>query len=362
VSNPERARAAVVKLLIGLAWLLLALGASGFGPPTLGDGDPFAPSAGTRDLAAVQAAPQVPTTLRPVGAIVVEASTGAPIMARNADAPLAPASMTKMMTALVALEHASLSDVIRATERSLSEPSIIGLDPGDTLSLENMLYGLLLNSGNDAALAIAESVGGGSIDQFVAWMNDRAQRMGLRNTHFANPHGLDQAGHYSSPRDMAEIARIVMAEPTLSRIVGTRQFRVPGPPAYLFTTSNPLLGIYPGLDGVKTGFTDDAGRCLAASAVRDGQRLVSVVMNSPNYAGDTATLLDAGFAGVARRSLVVPYPGFSSLVARGPENGGLTIPLTGWEPRFMRAFTSLQEGGNRTAVSLLGKPVLQWVG
>ena len=130
---------------------------------------------------------------------------------------------------------------------------MIGLDPGETLSLEHMLYGLMLNSGNDAALAIAETIGGGSIERFVALMNERAQAMGLKNTRFANPNGLDQAGHYSSARDMAEIARTLMAEPSLARIVGTRRFVVEGPPLYVFFNSNPLLGAYEGLDGVKTG-------------------------------------------------------------------------------------------------------------
>src|SRR5207237_1806078 len=119
------------------------------------------------ELAALRAMPQVPTTVRAVGAVVLDADSNHALFSRNADARLAPASLTKMMTALVALEHASLGDTIRATERSLSEPTIIGLDPGDTLPLEYMLYGLLLNSGNDAALAIAETLGGGSIDRYV---------------------------------------------------------------------------------------------------------------------------------------------------------------------------------------------------
>ena len=258
------------------------------------------------------------------------------IASRNADDHLAEASLTKMMTALVALDHASLTDVITATERSRSEPSVIGLDPGDTLSLEDMLYGLLLPSGNDAALAIAESVGGGSIDRFVGWMNERGATMGLHNTHFANPHGLDQEGHYTSARDIAQIAREFMAEPTLARIVRTPRYEVPGPPLYVFRTSNPLLGVYPGVDGIKTGFTDDAGRCLAVSVVRDGRRIITIVLNSPNIASDSSALLDAAFALASPRPVELVRPGFASV--RVGAGGTYTFGLVGWEVPLLRAY------------------------
>jgi len=345
------------RLFVALAVLLVMLpGVVGFGPPTLGPADPFAPRVGTAELAGLRSMPELPASVRAVGAVVLDAQTDHVLASRNADARLAPASLTKMMTALVALDHAALTDTIRATERSLSEPTIIGLDPGDTLSLENALYGLLLNSGNDAALAIAETIGGGSIDRFVAWMNDRAQTMGLKNTHYANPNGLDQAGHFSSARDLAEIARAVMAEPTLARIVGTRRYVVEGPPLYVFLNSNPLLGQYEGLDGVKTGFTDDAGSCLAATAVRDGRRLISIVLNSSGIAAETIALLDMGFATAQARSVDVARPGFAAVRDLGPAAGGRDAVLAGWELPFMRAFTA----GGRTTVSLEGRPMLQW--
>jgi len=301
----------------------------------------------------MQAAPVLPTTVRSVAAIAIDADTGMTIVSRNADDHLAEASLTKMMTALVALEHASLTDVITATERSRSEPSVIGLDPGDTLSLEDMLYGLLLPSGNDAALAIAESVGGGSIERFVGWMNERAATMGLHNTHFANPHGLDQEGHYTSARDIAQVARAFMAEPTLARIVRTPRHEVPGPPLYVFRTSNPLLGVYPGADGIKTGFTDDAGRCLASSAVRDGRRVITIVLNSPNIATDGSTLLDTAFALAAPRPVELVRPGFASV--RVGAGGSRTVDLVGWEAPLLRAYT---DGDlTRTALTLAGHAI-----
>ena len=339
-----------------LALLLLLPGAVGFGPPTLGSADPFAPRVGTAELAALRTMPQLPPTVRAVGAAVVDMESNHVLFSRNADVRLAPASLTKMMTALVAVERAALTDAIRATERSLSEPTIIGLEPGDTMPLEYALYGLLLNSGNDAALAIAETVGGGSIERFVGWMNDRAQRMGLKNTQFANPNGLDQQGHYSSARDMAEIARALMAEPTLARMVATRRMVYEGPPLYVFFNSNPLLGQYEGLDGVKTGFTDDAGPCLAATAMRGGRRLISVVLNSSGIAAETIAMLDLGFATAQPRALDMPRPGFSTVREVGAGSGGRTIALAGWELPFMRAFTA--EG--RTTVSLAGRPVARW--
>lgn len=335
--------------------LLLVPGATGFGPPTLGSG-PFSSRVGASDLAALRTIPALPGSVRAVGAVVLDAETNHVLVSRSADVRLAPASLTKMMTALVALDHAPLPETIRATERSLSEPTVIGLDPGETLSLEHMLYGLMLNSGNDAALAIAETIGGGSIERFVALMNERAQVMGLKNTRFANPNGLDQAGHYSSARDMAEIARAVMAEPSLARIVGTRRFVVEGPPPYVFFNSNPLLGSYEGLDGVKTGFTDDAGSCLAATAVRNGRRLVSVVLNSSGIAAETIALLDVGFASAQARAIDVPRPGFAGVRDLGPSSVGRETVLAGWEVPFLRAFSA----GGRTTVSLAGRRLIEW--
>jgi serine-type D-Ala-D-Ala carboxypeptidase (penicillin-binding protein 5/6) len=340
-------------LLVAGLWLVLAGAASGFGPPSLGTGEPFGQSYTSADLATMQAAPVVPPAVRSVAAIAVDADTGLTIASRNADAHLAEASLTKMMTALVALDRAQLTDVITATERSRSEPSIIGLDPGDKLSLEDMLYGLLLPSGNDAALAIAETVGGGSIDRFVGWMNERAASMGLHNTHYANPHGLDQEGHYTSARDQAIVARAFMAEPTLARIVATPNHVVPGPPLYGFRTSNPLLGVYPGADGIKTGFTDDAGRCLASTAVRDGRRIITIVLNSPNIASDSISLLDAAFAMSTPKAIEVPRPGFAGV--RMVASGERSVDLVGWELPLLRAYAD--SGTSRASLKLAGHAI-----
>jgi D-alanyl-D-alanine carboxypeptidase len=186
--------------------------------------------------------------------------------------------------------------------------------------------------------------------------------MGLVNTHFVNPHGLDQAGHYSSARDLAEIARAVMSDPTLSRIVSTRRYVVPGPPLYVFVNSNPLLGAYPGVDGVKTGFTDDAGRCYAGTFVRDGRRVITVVLNSPNIAADGQAMLETGFT--AARPVVtdaqrIGFAGVRSGVASG--SGRTPFNAAGWELAFLRAFTRTPASESaETRISLLGRPLGQW--
>jgi serine-type D-Ala-D-Ala carboxypeptidase (penicillin-binding protein 5/6) len=240
-----------------------------------------------------QQGPTVKTAAR--AAVVIDDSTGAVLYGDRPFDELPPASLTKMVTALVALERGDLDQRVEPQGDYDVEPILIGIGVGDSLRLEDALYGLLLNSGNDAGSAIAESVGQGSIPRFVGWMNQFVRRLGLSHTHFLNPHGLDQSGHVSSAYDMAIIGRALMRQPILARIVGERRRVIEGPPRWLFQTTNPLLGSYPGADGIKTGYDTLAGRCLAATAVRDGRRAIAVVLNSDRYVRDTAALLDAAF-------------------------------------------------------------------
>jgi D-alanyl-D-alanine carboxypeptidase (penicillin-binding protein 5/6) len=241
-------------------------------------------------------------------AIVVDAATGEILYARDETEELHPASLTKMVTALVAVERAPLDRMVRPTHDYDVTPVVIGIGLGDSLPLRDVLYGLLLNSGNDAALAIAETVGDGSIDRFVGWMNGVAAGLHLEHTHFKNPHGLDTDGHVSSAYDMSVIGRAVMRQPGLAILVGTPRHVVDGPPRWVFSSINPLLGNYPGVDGIKTGFDDLAGRCLVATASRDGRRTVAVVMHSDTYADDAASLLDYAFADKHWRGTVAVVP------------------------------------------------------
>ncbi len=231
-----------------------------------------------------------------LGAAIIDGGSGALLYGERAFDELPPASLTKMVTALVAAERGSPNQLVMPSRDYAVVPVLIGLGLGDSLRLEDALYGLLLNSGNDAAMAIAESVAEGSVPQFVDWMNELSRRMGLTRTHFKNPHGLDEDGHVSSAYDMAIAGRLVMRQSLLARIVAERRWVVQGPPTWLFVNTNPLLGSYDGADGIKTGFDDLAGRCLAATATRDGRRAVVVVLNSDRYVADAASLLDAAFA------------------------------------------------------------------
>jgi len=229
-------------------------------------------------------------------AIVVDAATGTVLYQRNAQTPMHPASLTKMMTALVAVERAPLDRIVRVTHPIVVTPILIGLEPGDEIPLQEAIYGLLLNSGNDAALAIAESVGDGSVERFVGWMNETAARLGLQESHFENPHGLDAEEHLTSAYDMAIIGRALMLNPTLAKVVGTDRHVYEGAFSWTFRTRNPLMGHYDGVDGIKTGFDDLAGLCLVATASRDGRRAIAVVMNSTGFGADAASLLDYAFA------------------------------------------------------------------
>jgi D-alanyl-D-alanine carboxypeptidase len=270
-------------LAIGRLVVVLLLAALGAGllpsrPAAAQEQQPRPPAAGAR------------------AAIVVDAATGAVLYERNAHEPMHPASLTKMVTALVAVERAPLDRIVRVTHPIVVTPVLIGLDVGDELPLGEVLNGLLLNSGNDAALAIAESIGDGSIDRFVGWMNELAARLGLKDSHFVNPHGLDADGHLASAYDLAIIGRAVMEQPVLAKIVAQQRHDYEGKVHWTFRTRNPLLGVYDGVDGIKTGFDDLAGLCLVATAERDGRRAIAVVMNSNQYGEDAASLLDYAFA------------------------------------------------------------------
>ncbi len=230
--------------------------------------------------------------------IVVDGESGAVLFHRNGYQPVAPASLTKIMTAILAIEHGNLSDHVKidVDASSMEGSSLMGLEPWFDVTFEDLLYGLILPSGNDAALAIARYVAG-SDAKFVKMMNDKAQWLGLRCTHFANPHGLDQSDHYSCPADMVTMARYAMQYPLFRQVVETRHYDIrESNISYTIFNVNPILG-YPGADGVKTGFSDSAGRALVATAVQNGHRVYVAFMRSENGAeADGVLLLDWAFS------------------------------------------------------------------
>ncbi len=232
-------------------------------------------------------------------AVLIEAQSGAVIYAKNADMRLPMASTTKIMTALVATHLAPLDTEIPIDGRSVGvEGSSIYLTEGETLSLEELLYALLLESANDAAVAIAIGLSG-SVEAFCKEMNREATKLGLTDTHFINPHGLDHEEHYTTAYELGLISRALLENPKLAEIVSTQKKTItssdPDRTRYL-ANHNRLLRMYDGCIGVKTGYTKRSGRCLVSAAKRDGVCLIAVTLNAPNDWQDHSNMLDHGFS------------------------------------------------------------------
>lgn len=229
-------------------------------------------------------------------AVLMDADMGQVLYEKNGDRQMLIASTTKIMTALVVLEHAAPDDVITVTPDHMAEGSSMYLRAGETLRVEELLYGLLLCSGNDAALALTECAGG--LTPFVALMNEKAAALGMAHTSFANPNGLDADGHYSTARDMAVLAAAAVENPTFRRICSSRSVTIG---QRTMENHNRLLRQMEGCVGLKTGYTQAAGRTLVSCTERDGCRLVAVTLQDGNDWADHAALYDYGFRLTAPR-------------------------------------------------------------
>ncbi|MFC5403862.1 D-alanyl-D-alanine carboxypeptidase family protein [Cohnella soli] len=231
-------------------------------------------------------------------AALADVTSGRILFDERGDERMKIASLTKIMTAIVAIEHGNLDGTLTVSEKaSKMEGSSIYLQAGERMTLRNALYGLMLRSGNDAATAIAEYVGG-SVEGFVFLMNKKAEEIGLSNSHFMNPSGLDELGHYSSANDLAKLTVYALRNPTFKEIVATKVKKAPNPNdkwEYEWVNKNKMLGMYDGADGVKTGYTKQALRTLVSSATRNGQQLVAVTLNDRDDWIDHRRLLDYGF-------------------------------------------------------------------
>lgn len=246
--------------------------------------------------------------------VVMDADTGAMFAAQNADLQLPCASTTKIMTALLVLESLSPEQTVTISEsHTLAEGSKMYLRVGETLSVSDLLYGLLLASGNDAALALAEAAAG-SVEAFVVRMNEKAAQLGLENTHFQNPSGLPDEAHYSSAEDLAKLMAVAMQNETFAQICGTREAVLAG---RTVVNHNRLLHTLEGVDGGKTGYTKAAGRCLVSTAIRNGRRLVAVTLNAPDDWDDHKTLYDSAFACFEKLDLSTLLPTLSLQIVGG---------------------------------------------
>ena len=225
--------------------------------------------------------------------ILYEPRTGTVLEEKNADERMLIASTTKIMTALIVLERSDLRERVTVTAGQCAvEGSSMYLRPGEEHSVEELLYGLLLASGNDAAVALAEHTAG-SVEAFASLMNEKAAQLGLRNTHFSNPHGLDAPEHFSSARDLALLTANAMQNETFCRMFSAASYSCGG---RILRNHNKLLEEYDGCIGGKTGYTRAAGRTLVSCAERDGLRLICVTLSDPNDWADHAAAYDAAFA------------------------------------------------------------------
>jgi D-alanyl-D-alanine carboxypeptidase (penicillin-binding protein 5/6) len=232
-------------------------------------------------------------------AILMEASTGQVLFSHNADLPLPPASLTKMMTAILVLERCGLEEQVRASKRAtLTNASSMHLQEGEQVRVRDLLYALMLRSANDAAVALAEHTAG-SVEHFVQLMNEKARAIGATHTHFVNPHGLHHPRHYSTARDLALIACYAMENPQFRAIVSQRKVlisRSHNQQDRWMVNRAKFLEMYPWAEGIKTGYTRQAGFCFAGAASRNGRRLIAVVLNSPQREQDTIALMEYGFS------------------------------------------------------------------
>ncbi len=261
-----------------------------------------------------------PVALTSQAVVLIDPETRQVLYDHNADKRMYPASLTKMMTALLVAEAGDLERHVKisANAAAVGESSM-HLAAGEQLRLEHILLGTMLPSANDGATACAEVVDG-SVTEFVAHMNRRAKELGMTRTHFLNPTGLHKADHYSTAQDLATLAIAVMARPELRPVVRTQQATVPWPGREgdrKLINRNRLLARWPACDGVKTGYTKQAGRCLAASASVDGWRLIGVVVSSKDAWADAKGLLDWGFARFYKVALVAGGVTQVSLTVRG---------------------------------------------
>lgn len=225
---------------------------------------------------------------------VLDGGSGALLYGLDPHRRMAPASVTKIFTAIVALKNGDPQQeiTVQFDPAQLTDSTLMGIHPGETYTLEDLLYGLMLPSGNDAALAIANAIGG-SVEHFVAMMNAEASNLGLHDSHFVNPHGLDAPDHYSSAYDLTIAARYGMEQyPEFRKVVGSQTWEVHGTRSFTVENLNHFLGNYPGADGVKIGFTDNAKRTIVASATRDGHQEFVAVMMVGDWVSNTAPLFD----------------------------------------------------------------------
>ncbi len=262
-------------------------------------------------------------------AVLINGDTGEVIYSHNADARLPMASTTKIMTALLLCEYGNFDKEITVTPEMVRvEGSSMGLLAGDRVTLGDLLYGLLLASGNDAANVIAYTLGG-SVQGFVELMNEKAQALALNNTHFETPSGLDGEAHYTSASDLASLTRYAMEYEDFAKAVCSKSAVLYyGNPPYRrsLTNHNKLLKLFDGAIGVKTGFTKKSGRCLVSAAKRDGKYVIAVTLNDPNDWNDHCNLLEYGLKSI-KQTQISPTASIYNIPLIGAQSEYLSVEI-----------------------------------
>ncbi len=277
-----------------------------------------------------------PLNINARAAILMDAATGQVYYAKDAELRRSPASLTKLMTAILAVENGKMDDMVTVTERaaSVSVGSTIGLNKGDRITLENLLKAALITSANDSTVAIAEHVGGNH-DSFIYQMNRKAVILGAADTRFTNTNGYYEPQHYTTAYDLCLITRYALQKPYINKLVATRETVIrwvePEKEKEVHNTNRLLrANEFQGIDGVKTGSTARAGNCLIASATRRDKRLIAVVLHAGNRYREAAKLLDYGFSEVRP---VTIFPAGKEMVEIQVKDGIFaTLPLTVAEP------------------------------
>lgn len=286
---------------------------------------------------------------------VIEQTTGRILLEKNKDERLAMASTTKIMTALVALENCKdLDEIFDVDNRAVGiEGTSIYLKPNERLSMRELLYGLMLNSGNDAAMAIGYKIGAGDMNKFVELMNQKSSELGLKNTHFDNAHGLDSTTHYTSSYDLAIITAKAMDNKEFREIVKTdiKEISCPKEMGHRFVRNkHKLLKTMEGCEGVKTGFTDNARRCCVTSCYRNNMRLICVVLNCNNMFIESQNLLEKCFDEYSMTHIVEPYKYIDRILVNDGINdkvkiyvqNGFSYPLTQAEKEKIKIETKYE--------------------
>ncbi len=347
-----------------VAWLLaLCLLCTGFGPPVLSDGGYPPLRLGPDEIAALVALRRPPPVTADA-ALVVDLDADQVLYALNPNTPLPPGSTVKILTALVVMQQVSVDDMVTVSYNAAATPgSQMGLAAPERLTVRDLLYGLLLPSGNDAAVALAEHVAG-TEEAFVALMNQQAAFLGLTATSIVNANGLDAPGMTSSAADLVRMTRAALAYPLFAEIVATPSAAVAG---RVVSNTNELLNSYAGADGVKTGTTDAAGECLVASVTRNGHRVVAVVLGSADRYGDVRALLDFAAAGWRWARLDLPAdalawtPGPGGALYRLQANERPELHLAAWQWRLLRPVRQIDASAPITGSLPVGQ-VAWWLG